>query len=948
MSSADLFGTIQLSEDKWLITCEPHVRGRLRRIFPQVSQRAGEAIWLTDNEENSRDLLWFTQRYPMAISPALRKRLKARSEGHIEAQSRVIELLNSRRPPDDFELARPAREYQRTAGTLLEIKTGLLLADDVGLGKTVSSICAMARAGNLPVLVVTLTHLPEQWLAEINNFAPELQVHILKSGQPYDLIPKIKSRVNQQTALFEDVAPPRLPDVIISNYHKLHGWAETLAGLVRYVVFDECQELRHQDSNKYHAAKHIAAKARLRMGLSATPIYNMGAEFYSVINILLPEALGTYEEFYREWCTGEGQIKEPKVFGSYLRREGIMLRRTRKDVGRELPPCSRIIQNVCTDQSVMNTIKGSAIELAKIILASQQSYQGQKFRASEEFNVMLRQATGIAKCVDPHTQILKFDGSVVEAHTLRVGDVLMGPDSRPRRILVTTSGRDEMFEVTSTSQRPLFKPYVVNGNHILALKHSGKVRHGDRLLYAPYEKGQHVEIRVRDYLTKSAHFKRLLKGFKSAAIEFEHQSVPVDPYFLGLWLGDGSSDEVAVTSMDDEIREYLYRFAAENGLDVCVKHPLRTAPTYRLARARSERCPGDEWRNPVRAGLSACNVLGNKHIPRNYLVNDRKTRLALLAGLLDADGHFHDGNGYTIKTKWRHLADEICWLAQSLGFRASSRQIESRCQTGCFESHSVSIGGSALDELPVLLPRKTAKARRQIKDPLRSGIDIRPLGVGDYFGFELDGDGLFLLEDFTVTHNSPYVAEFVRLLMTSEQKVILFGWHRDVYSIWMEQLAEFNPMLYTGTESPKQKAAAKEAFVNGDCRILVISLRSGAGLDGLQSVCNIGVFGELDWSPGVHEQNVGRFWRDGQDEPSLAYFLLSEDGSDPVIADILGLKKGQIDGVRDPDANLVESLAVEPGSIKRLAQAYLDHLGVALPPKGDAQENLKQELALAR
>lgn len=581
MSSADLFGTIQLSGDKWLITCEPHVRGRLRRVFPQVSQRAGEAIWLTDNEENSRDLLWFTQRYPMAISPALRKRLKARSEGHIEAQSRVIELLNSRRPPDDFELARPAREYQRKAGTLLEIKTGLLLADDVGLGKTVSSICAMARAGNLPVLVVTLTHLPEQWLAEINSFAPELQVHILKSGQPYDLIPKVKSRANQQTALFEDVAPPRLPDVIISNYHKLHGWAETLAGLVRYVVFDECQELRHQDSNKYHAAKHIAAKARLRMGLSATPIYNMGAEFYSVINILLPEALGTYEEFYREWCTGEGQIKEPKVFGSYLRREGIMLRRTRKDVGRELPPCSRIIQTVCTDQAVMNTIKGSAIELAKIILASQQSYQGQKFRASEEFNVMLRQATGVAK--------------------------------------------------------------------------------------------------------------------------------------------------------------------------------------------------------------------------------------------------------------------------------------------------------------------------------------------------------------------APFVAEFVRLLMASEQKVILFGWHRETYSIWMEQLAEFNPLLYTGTESPKQKAAAKEAFVNGDCRILVISLRSGAGLDGLQSVCNIGVFGELDWSPGVHEQNVGRFWRDGQDEPSLAYFLLSEDGSDPVIADILGLKKGQIDGVRDPNANLVESLAVEPGSIKRLAQAYLDHLGVALPPPGAEQ-----------
>lgn len=581
------FGTIEHSKEKWLITCEPHVRGRLRRVFPQVSQRAGEAIWLTDNEENSRDLLWFTQRYPMEMSPALRKRLKARSEGHIEAQSRVTELLNSRRPPDDFELARPAREYQKTASTLLEIKTGLLLADDVGLGKTVSSICAMAREGNLPVLVVTLTHLPEQWLAEINSFAPELQVHILKTGQPYDLIPKVKGRARKQAALFDE-ASARLPDVIISNYHKLHGWADTLAGLVRYVVFDECQELRIQDSNKYHAAKLIAAKARLRMGLSATPIYNMGSEFYSVISVLLPDALGSHEEFYREWCTIDGAIKEPKEFGSYLRREGIMLRRTRKDVGRELPPCSQIIQNVCTDQSVMNTIKGSAIELAKVILASQQNYQGEKFRASEEFNVMLRQATGVAKAA--------------------------------------------------------------------------------------------------------------------------------------------------------------------------------------------------------------------------------------------------------------------------------------------------------------------------------------------------------------------YVAEFVRLLMESEQKVILFAWHRACYDIYMEQLAEFKPMLYTGTESPKQKAAAKEAFVHGDCRVLIISLRAGAGLDGLQSVCNIGVFGELDWSPGVHEQCRGRYWRDGQDEPSLAYFLLSEDGSDPVIADILGLKKGQIEGVRNPDGELVETLALEPGHIKRLARAYLDHLGVVLPPPEQAQEAVGKEI----
>ncbi|MBU3625943.1 DEAD/DEAH box helicase family protein [Polynucleobacter sp. JS-Safj-400b-B2] len=568
------FGEIRHQSGAWQITCEPHVRNRLRRVFPQVSQRVGETIVLSDNIENARDLLWFTERYPMTMATKAKSLLKSRSKSHEESETLIAQLLNNIQSPDNFELAKPAREYQKLAGSLAKIKSGLLLADDVGLGKTVSSICAMAQKEHLPVLVVTLTHLPEQWRDEIAKFAPNLVVHILKSGQPYNLVSSLNPHGDKQEALFSEDCP-RMPDVIISNYHKLGGWSETLSGVVKYVVFDEAQELRRNESNKYWAAKHIASKAILRMGLSATPIYNMGHEFFNVIDVILPGCLGTKEEFIREWCSTENQIKDPKALGAYLRREGIMLRRTRKEVGRELPPCPKIIQTIHTDSNILDRVRGSAIELAKIILANGQSYRGEKFHASEEFNVILRQATGIGK--------------------------------------------------------------------------------------------------------------------------------------------------------------------------------------------------------------------------------------------------------------------------------------------------------------------------------------------------------------------APYVAEFVRLLLASEQKVILFGWHRQVYDIWMEQLAEFKPVLYTGSESPKQKQASKEAFVNGDSRLMIISLRAGAGLDGLQDVCKVGVFGEIDWSPGVHTQCIGRYHRDGQSDPSLAYFLLSDEGSDPVIADILGLKKGQSDGVLDPNAELLETLAAESGSIKKLAKVYLEKLGVTLP-----------------
>lgn len=565
-------GSLSFADGYMRIACEPHVRNLLRRVFPQVSQRAGEEIMLSLNPVNARDLLWFTQRYPLNIGRKELKRLKSLSNDHEEAETAVNALLNSIRPPEDFELAQPAREYQCVAANVLMIKGGLLLGDDVGLGKTVSAICAMTRKAHLPALVVTLTHLPEQWASEIHRFAPELSVHILKTGQPYSLLPKAKK--SEQNTLFE-VEAPRMPDVLICNYSKLHGWKDVLAGVVKLVVFDECQDLRLADSNKYAAAHFIASKAALRLGLSATPIYGLGAQFHTVMQVLLPGCLGTRDEFLREYCDGGEQIKDPKAFGAYVRREGIMLRRTRKEVGRELPPCSNFVQDIEIDGNVMDRVQGPAMDLAKIILSQQQNHRSEKFLAAKQFDMLLRQATGIAK--------------------------------------------------------------------------------------------------------------------------------------------------------------------------------------------------------------------------------------------------------------------------------------------------------------------------------------------------------------------APYVAEFVRMVLASEQKVILYGWHREVYRIWLEMLAEFNPVLYSGTESSKQKREAKEKFLNDpECRLMILSLRSGAGLDKLQHVCNVCIYGELDWAPGVHIQCTGRIWRDGQTEGSMAYYLLSDQGSDPVMADLLGIKKGQLEGVIDPDADIVEDLAVEAGHVKRLAQAYLETLGIAV------------------
>lgn len=175
------------------------------------------------------------------------------------------------------------------------------------------------------------------------------------------------------------------------------------------------------------------------------------------------------------------------------------------------------------------------------------------------------------------------------------------------------------------------------------------------------------------------------------------------------------------------------------------------------------------------------------------------------------------------------------------------------------------------------------------------------------------------------------VARVARILVEGGTPILLFGWHREVYEIWMEELADLAPAMFTGSETPAMKAAAQARFMNGETDILIMSLRSGAGLDGLQQRCSTVVFGELDWSPGQHHQCVGRVDREGQLAWDLghgctAIFLVVEDGSDPPMMDILGLKASEAHAVVDPDLG-VQAVNTDENRLRGLVQRYLDKTG---------------------
>jgi len=186
--------------------------------------------------------------------------------------------------------------------------------------------------------------------------------------------------------------------ITIMHYGLLRGWREYLCEFgFKIVVFDEIQELRHTGTEKYSVASLIGEKMEKTVGLSGTPIYGYGAEIWAIMNILEYHCLGDFESFTREWCCGYGDrtIRDPNALGSYLKREGLMLRRRKSDVLSELPPKRRIIVAIDKDDDVYRKLISHAVGIAnRYHLIQDWSERGQAMRETMR---LARQAAGIAK-----------------------------------------------------------------------------------------------------------------------------------------------------------------------------------------------------------------------------------------------------------------------------------------------------------------------------------------------------------------------------------------------------------------------------------------------------------------------------------------------------------------------------------------------------------------------
>jgi hypothetical protein len=384
--------------------------------------------------------------------------------------------------------------------------------------------------------------------------------------------------------------------------------------------------------------------------------------------------------------------------------------------------------------------------------------------------IAIRGPPGTGKCMVRDTPILMYNGSIKMVQDVVVGDLLMGDDSKPRKVSSLGRGQDDLYDVVPVKG----ESYGVNSEHILCLKPSGmhrlktlkKTREGghediveigdedvaeggdediaaykveyfdtqtfhikskrfqDKKLAMEFldekaKEHQIAEIPVKTLLGLSKYIQEHLKGY-SVGAEFASKPVPFDPYSLGLWLQNDSN-------LTEEENAAIGRF------------------------------------------------FYNQYIPDLYKINDRKVQLQILAGMIDADGEYSvEEEAYVITIKNKKISDDVLFVARSLGFAAYQKETQN---AGVY---TVTISGSNIHEILLDIERKkVTEGRLQKKDSTVTGIKIVPRGYGDYYGFELDGNHRYLLGSFTVTHNTTIVRDGISKILGREFAFITLGGATD-------------------------------------------------------------------------------------------------------------------------------------------------------------------------
>jgi phosphate starvation-inducible PhoH-like protein len=342
--------------------------------------------------------------------------------------------------------------------------------------------------------------------------------------------------------------------------------------------------------------------------------------------------------------------------------------------------------------------------------------------------------------------------------TLAVGDLVIGSDGRPTPVMgVYPQGRKSVFRVQTQDGASALSC----AEHLWAVTTPDDRRRGKPMRL--------LETREMVGRLRAAHQHRFELPLVSRPVEFERRDVQMDPYALGLLLGDGcitTSTTPMFTTADTELAVALearlpkIELVRKNEIDYVLRHKYGGRGGRRIA-------------NPVTVVLRELRLAGrhsaDKFVPDEYLYNSAETRVAVLQGLLDTDGGPVTQEGRSCRIEYvttsPRLKDDVVFLVRSLGGVAYWRKRPAAGRVPGRARGRAVVHRSDAYVVGIRLPRKLQPFRlarkREIYGatgggrPMRFIDSIAPAGEEETVCIKVAAeDSLYVTDDFLVTHNT--------------------------------------------------------------------------------------------------------------------------------------------------------------------------------------------------
>ena len=319
---------------------------------------------------------------------------------------------------------------------------------------------------------------------------------------------------------------------------------------------------------------------------------------------------------------------------------------------------------------------------------------------------------GCGKCLAEDTLVLMYDGEIKKVQDIQTGDILMGDDSTPRNVLSTCSGIDDLYQVCQPNGS-----YYVNKSHILSLRHNDKT----------------IDIPIEQYL--DAHDKDSYLGFKTA-IHFEKSvQLTIDPYILGF----------SIVSRIEFPHEDIFLIEIDNNKKLVKDYIIQFNILEKIAM--------DTYSISFDYLKEYTDCFTQNVLPQDFIFFSHTTLKWILTGIIDGIGEVA-GDKVNLYLEPARFVKDIVRLCDIIGVEYILNTYSYNVDMGHSTSKIHTYHLVLKNVLNFIQSKVHTSADKNLPLIVSYPISVVPYKKDTYYGFELDGNGRFLLHDCTVTHNT--------------------------------------------------------------------------------------------------------------------------------------------------------------------------------------------------